>query len=183
MYPNTPAPAPPAPEARDPALDALYPSMRPAEPPAAPAPAQDQAPPPVAEYADLALPEGFALDQAAFAPVAQKMAEARFSKPQAEAAIALYAERQAEDAKAFAAERQSWRAEAERGFTPETRQAISTAMQDAPAEVHEILNASGLGDHPALVRWIADLGRRLGGIGKPAGNPHAALYPSMKGRR
>jgi hypothetical protein len=55
---------------------------------------------------------------------------------------------------------------------------MATAMRGAPAEVREVLDASGLGNHPALVRWVIDVGRRLGGVA----DPHAARYPSMRGK-
>ena len=40
------------------------------------------------------------------------------------------------------------------------RRAVALAGKDAGA-VRDILNATGMGDHPAIVRWLANLGSRL----------------------
>jgi hypothetical protein len=126
-----------------------------------------------AEYADLAVPENFDVDPSSFAPAAARMAEAGFTKQQAEVALQLHAAQlQAQD-KAALEERRQWRAEAEQMLTPETRQSIDAAMASAPPEVRRLLDETALGDNPHVVRWIADLGRRLGGLADPA----ARRYP------
>jgi hypothetical protein len=194
LYPNTPAPKPPAPEPRDPVLEALYPSMYPAaakaEPPAVPAPAQVQdqtqaqttAQQPAAElpeaYRDLAAPEGFAVDAAAFSSVAPELERLGVSREQAEGLLTVYAKLEAADTARLQAGADAWRREA--AAIPQGElQAARTALKGAPTELVRVLNGSRLGDHPATIRWLAGLTRTAG----PAPVDLAALYPTMKGRR
>jgi hypothetical protein len=121
------------------------------------------------EYQGLSVPEDFALDERAFGPVAAKMREVGFTREQAETALALHAEQVQRSDAALVAEQRRWRAEGEKLLaTPEAKQALSAAMRSAPREVVDLLDRSGLGDHPGLVRWVLDLGRRLGGVAAPA---------------
>jgi hypothetical protein len=198
-----PATRPMTPVGPDPALEKRYPSMpgggvdlpveKPSPPAAKPAPAERPASPtatssepaapgpsaPAADlpeqYADLTVPENFALDQATFAPLAQDLAAAGYSKPQVEKAIAVYADLQERETAALNAEQAKWRAEVERSITPEARRSIATVMRGAPPEVRDLLDRTGVGDNPHLVRWVAELGRRLGGIA----DPYARRYSSM----
>jgi hypothetical protein len=202
LYPTMkPTPAPAAPTL-DPALAKLYPSMvkpaaeptaaatppstaRPdasaAEAPAAPqaaAPAQDAAPAAIPEaYRDLAAPEGFQIDAKAFAPVAAELGKLGVTREQAEGLLAVHAKLEAEADAAVAAENARWRQTAEAALRPGDRETIAAVMRDAPAEVKNLLQRTGLGNHPALVKWVADLGRRMNA--KPTGS-FAGIYPSMR---
>lgn len=172
MYPNSPGMfateptvAPP-----DPAL-AMYPSMQPPEAPAQPQAPVAAPPAPTVEpqltaalpetYADLAAPEGYSLNPEAFAPVAAELGKLGVSREQAEGLLGIHAKMEAQLDASVAAENQRWRQEAERALQPGDRQAIAVVMSTAPAEVKQLLGRTGLGNHPALVRWIAGLGRRM----------------------
>lgn len=132
--------------------------------PTAPAATEPQQPGAVAlpeAYADLTPPEGYQLDAAAFAPVAAELGKLGVSREQAEGLLGIHAKMEAQLDASLAAENARWRQEAERVLQPGDRQAIAVAMATAPAEVKQLLGRTGLGNHPALVRWIAALGRRL----------------------
>jgi len=156
-------PAPAAQPAPAPAQQATPPAAASSEQPSVPAPAD--LPP---QYAGLAVPEGLGVDAGALSSAAQRMAEAGFSREQAEAALALHAEQvQAEDAH-IASMRAGWRSEAEKIVaTPEAKQAMAAAMRAAPDGLREILDATGLGDHPRVIEWAINVGRRLGGLAEP----------------
>ena len=190
-HPPADEPAAPAgqPEA-DQALRARYPTMfeaevRPTEPDPAPAiEGEDQAAAPdaapveiPAEYQGIA-PENFTLDERTFAPAAAKMREAGFSREQAAVALQLHAEEIQRSDAALLHEQQRWQAELQT-LTNADRVAIKTVMSGAPREVVDLLNNSGLGDHPGLCRWIATLGKRLGGVA-PADDQIARRYPNTK---
>jgi hypothetical protein len=187
-HPAEPAPAarPTDPEAAK--LRARYPSMaeaeiRPTEAEPKPAAEGETAAPDAAaveipaEYQGIA-PENFTLDERTFAAAAAKMREANFSRAQAAVALQLHAEEIQRSDAALLHEQQRWQAELQT-LTNADRVAIKTVMSGAPREVVDLLNNSGLGDHPGLCRWIATLGKRLGGVA-PADDQIARRYPNTK---
>jgi hypothetical protein len=158
------APAAPSPSPKP----APLPPVQPAAASEAPAALPEAAATLPEAYAGLRLPEGLGVDAGALSSAAQRMAEAGFSREQAEAALALHAEQvQAEDAH-IASMRAGWRSEAEKIVaTPEAKQAMAAAMRAAPDGLREILDATGLGDHPRVIEWAINVGRRLGGLAEP----------------
>lgn len=213
MTMDTPAPTDAASPAASPSgpndsgLRALYsnsPQMFAEQPPAAPAPApaaQPAAEPAaqtesaaepaatvdVSAYADLAVPEGFEVAPELMGKATEVFAKAGLSKVQAEQMVAVHAELSAEQEKAtqanIAAVDARWRDEVTRTVPAADLNAARRVVSSAPAEVKQLLDVTGLGNHPGLVRWIADLGRQLGG-GEPVPvDPYLRMYPSMRERR
>ena len=95
--------------------------------------------------------------------MAKELAEAGYTKPQVEKALAIHARMEADADRAIAAENARWRQQAEAALQPGDKEAIAAVMAGAPTEVRQLLARTGLGNHPALVRFIADLGRRIAG--------------------
>lgn len=191
IYPSMKAAPEPATAPVDSGLARLYPSMaRPDAPAAAPAPstvpaAAGEAPAAIPEaYRDLALPEGYQLDEATFAGVANDFQKAGVTRQQAEALLGTHArleqQRVARIDREIAAQDRAWAAENARSMQPGDRAAIQAVMRDAPAEVRKLLADLGIGSHPGMVKWIVALGRKLGG-GQPA-DPWTSIYPSMRPR-
>jgi hypothetical protein len=179
-----PKPEPPAatrPAATPPTQPATVPVTKPvassetaaAEPASPPA----ELPP---QYAGLAVPEGFEPGEG-FATAAAVMAEAGLDRRQAEAMVATYADLQQREMAALNAQQAQWRATAERSLTAEDRAGIQAAMADAPEAVRDLLNRTGIGDHPVLVKFIASLGRKLAATRTPV-ERLAANYSSMQRR-
>jgi hypothetical protein len=145
---------------------------------ATPDPAAPAIPP---EYRGLSAPENFTVDEKLFAPAAQRMKAASFSREQAAVALQLHAAEVEREDRAISAMRAGWQTESEKLVaTPEARQALSIAMRGASPAVREVLDNSGLGSHPALVEWLLGLGRRLAGVAAPADDPHLRRYPNTR---
>jgi hypothetical protein len=181
---------PPAADEADQALRRRCPSMfaapaEPATPPPEAAPAPESAPVLPEAYQGLQAPEGLEVDTQALAAVAPDLQQLGVTREQAQGLLPVLARLEAEAAAAAAATQASWRAEVERTLTPEARQSIAAVMRGAPPEVRDLLDRSGVGDNPHLVRWVAELGRRLGGVAPaPApDDPHRTRYPNTRWTR
>lgn len=162
MFPNSPQMFEAAPEA---APDPLAARMFPHTPQPQPQqqPAEGAAPAIPDAYRGLVPPDGYALDPAGFAPVAKELGRLGVSREQAQGLLGLHAKLEAQQDAAVAAENARWRQEAEKALQPGDREAIAAVMAGAPAEVRQLLGRTGLGNHPALVRWIAGIGRQVSG--------------------
>jgi hypothetical protein len=173
-------------------LRARYPSMFAAEPEAA-APAdedEDEAEPaedPDAEesgeasslpeaYRDLPAPEGLEVATAALAAVAPDLQRLGVSRQQAAGLVAVLAKLEAQTDRHLESTARAWRAEAER-LPPAVLVDASAALKDAPGELKRVIEASRLGDNPAVIRWFA---RLRGTGGSAASDPFAGRYPNTK---
>lgn len=163
----------------------------PAEPAAEPAPAP--APP---SYDDLVLPDGLSPDAETGAAFRSLAAEAGLSRDTAQKLVDLQAgliRKQGDAARAAAQDTaRAWAkdaaADAEYGGADFARNAglARQAIQAfaTPALV-ELLDSSGLGNHPELIRAFYRVGKameedgRVGGSAAPRPDRLAALYPTM----
>lgn len=179
LYPNSPD---------------MFPEQTPSTPAAEPAitsAAQEQpaqaAPIDVSAYADMAMPEGFEVAPELLSKATQVFAKAGLSKAQAEQMVAVHAELGAErdrTVRAGLAEvERGWRDEVMRTVPAADLNAARRAAALAPPEVRQLLDVTGLGNHPGLIRWIAGLGRQLGGHSAPPADRYTAMYPTMRERR
>ena len=187
-HPPADEPAAPAgqPEA-DQALRARYPTMfeadvRPTEPDPAPAaeaatPAevasgtQPEAPAEVPEpYRDLAPPEGLEVDTTALAAVAPDLQRLGVTREQATGLVAVLAKLEAQADAAVTAAQTAWRQEAA-ALPAATLADARSALKGAPPELLRVIEASRIGDHPAVIAWFA---RLRGGGGTPVDDAELA---------
>jgi hypothetical protein len=146
-------------------LRARYPSMFADEPEAA-APADEDEDEPAedpdaeesseasslpAAYRDLPAPEGLEVDTAALAAVAPDLQRLGVSRQQAAGLVAVLAKLEAQTDRHLESTARAWRAEAER-LPPAVLVDASAALKDAPGELKRVIEASRLGDHPAVIR-------------------------------
>jgi hypothetical protein len=199
---ETPA-APVAPVADTPAAPA---SLLGGEPPAktegAAAPVEGEAgkAPDAPADIDLKLPEGFAADEALQGDFKGAAKAAGLDSAKAQALFDVYAKAQAtaeaKQAEDFAKQRSDWvsAVKADPEIGGDNLQASVLAANRAVAklggpELHQLLNATGLGDHPLLVRAFARAGALLAEdsiAGTTGGGPQGdaetarlkALYPN-----
>jgi hypothetical protein len=203
-HPPADEPAAPAgqPEA-DQALRARYPTMfeadvRPTEADPAPAPAAegDQAAAPPAPqddaagesgeapslpepYRDLPAPEGLEVDTAALATVAPDLQRLGVTREQATGLVAVLAKLEAQADAAVTAAQAAWRQEAA-ALPAATLADARSALKGAPAELLRVIEASRIGDHPAVIRWFS---RLRSGSGAPADDAETRArqrYPNTR---
>ncbi|MFD2235535.1 hypothetical protein [Phaeospirillum tilakii] len=163
------------------------------EPPAPSAePAAEPAPAPAASYDDLVLPEGLSPDAETGAAFRSLAAEAGLSRDTAQKLVDLQAGLIRKQGDAARDTARAWAkdaaADAEYGGADFARNAgiARQALQAfaTPALV-ELLDNSGLGNHPELIRAFYRVGKamaedgRVGGSAAPRPDRLAALYPTM----
>jgi hypothetical protein len=161
--------APPAPDPTPPI---------PAPPPTEPAPPADPADPPEdgageakgpPEQYEFQAPEGVALDPAAveaFAPVARDL---NLTQEQAQRLVDVYAGLQRQQAAAQSAQAQRWAEQVRddpeigaRHGAAQVEAAVAAVTRFGTPELAELLTATGLGNHPELVRVFARVGKAIG---------------------
>lgn len=151
-------------------------------------------------YAGLALPEGLVVDDAALGDFRKLAAEARLPVETAQRLLDLHTRMQAEAERSYAATVAAWGKEAEADPYLSGQELASggfPSFQDAKIaakrfmatygspELREALNASGMGNHPLLIRALARAGRDLAadnlipGRATPRVDPLHARYPRM----
>lgn len=206
--PAAPAPVPAAPAAPVSPQDSLFPA-KPAEAPAAPAaaeptkPAEEPKPaaPVVPEVYEFKAPEGVKLDPAqleAFTPIAKELG---LSNEQAQRLVDLntanvQAARTAQES-AWKAVNKTWREETRAdkdigGAKYDENIGVASKAIDkfGTPELRKALDESGMGNHPAVVKFFVNVGRQLsedtmasGNAGQGGGAPKTAaqmLYPNLK---
>ncbi len=151
------------------------------------------------KYAEFKLPDGFELKGDDLEKVSAFFSEKGLDQETAQAMIDFDINRRlelAEEAKAQKEEQvQGWAKEVTDDpnlggrFLPKTQQACARALYafDVDGSLTGLLNETGLGNHPAVVRYLAALGAQIrednagdkGGYSQ--GNPLASMYPSMFG--
>jgi hypothetical protein len=193
--PNTDLPAGEAPQASTTAdrVAALYPDAEDRSPADAPD-AETKAEPPAtdAEPYKLAMPEGVELDSGLMEAAAPVLRQIGLSNEQAQQLVPLVSQVQErlldEQMDAFATERAAWvrsaRSDPEIGGQnwEQSIRLASVALDAGGAprgsEFRQLLDDSGLGDHPAAIKLFARLGRRLQAVNTQAPRDAAAtLYP------
>lgn len=201
--PPVPNPEPVAPG--DPPGDPVAPRSEPGDPvePPAPQPAPADPPtPPVAPTPDApidaatwtpTLPENFTVDETALTAFKAQAAEAKLSPAAAQALMDTYISAQTAqanaNAEAFNATQTAWTTEvnAMPEFAPSTREATQAMLGRTfdtygTPEARQILDATGAGNNPALVRMFLNMAKALSEGGPtPPGGPPAARKPTSLG--
>lgn len=145
----------------------------------------------VAEQAyELAAPDGYPMDAGALKAFTEHCRAAGFSKEQAEKQLSWMKDNYQNWQKQQAAQRKNWREElrADKDFggskydasLAEARQAL--ARFDEDGQIRAMLDKTGYGDHPAIAKIFARVGRALAedkAVGKNAG---AGKRPSLEDR-
>lgn len=150
---------------------------------------------PEIEYGEFALPEGIVLDEQAlgrFTPIAKELG---LNQDQAQKFVSLYAEMQAESQQQFADQVAQWgeqaRNDPEMGgakFDESLAVAVTGLKAFASPELIDLLNSTGLGNHPEMIRFCRRVGMALGedktvAPGNGAGRQlslEERLYPNHK---
>lgn len=122
-------------------------------------------------------PEGVTLDEGDLAKFTEIAKELKLPQDQASKLVGLAIAREQARAEAFANQVQAWadevKADKELG-TDENLAVARKAIDLGPPELKELLNSSGLGNHPAVVRWAYAVGKALSEdaivAGKTGGN-------------
>jgi len=160
-------------------------------PGSAPLPGDGASPPPLSPEAaayTFDLPEGFTADPAQLGELKSLAVKHALAPEVAGELVALHARTvQAQEAarrEADAGLDAKWKAEAE--ALPEMRrdggrEAARLASSVAPPETIAFLEQSGLGNHPAFVRWAVAVGREIARLrGLPAGTGQFRATPGMR---
>jgi len=151
------------------------------------------------QYAEFKLPEGFKLDGKDLEEATAVFKDLKLSQDMAQKLIDFDIARRsklAEEAKAQETEKiEGWAKQATDDpdiggrNLPKTQQACARALYafDIDGSLTGLLNETGLGNHPAVVRYLAALGAQIREDnagdkgGDSQGNPLASMYPSMFG--
>lgn len=120
------------------------------------------------EYTAFDMPEGVTVDEAAlarFTPIAKELG---LDQGGAQKLVDIYAEMQAESAKAFADQVSQWgeqtRNDPEIGgakFDENLKTAITGLQAFASPELVDLLNSTGIGNHPEMIRFCRRVGMAL----------------------
>lgn len=146
-------------------------------------------------YADFTLPEGVELDAAALDEIKAVAKELNLPQEQAQKLVDLRAKDQKAGAERFENARKEWAdqtmADPEIGGDKwnESKAAASRALQAfGSKELTELLNSSGLGNHPVVVKTFVRIGKAVsedgkvvtGGTATGPTDPAKTFYPGMK---
>lgn len=160
----------------------------------------EEAPPDEAAYAALKVGEGLVADDAALGDFRKLAVEAKLPVETAQKILDLHGRMQSAAMRSWQSTVQDWRQQTEAdpylaggdvpnggfvSFTDASQAAGRFMARYGDRELRQVLNAYGLGDHPALVRAIAKAGRDLAsdqlhaGSARPRIDPNRARYPTM----
>ena len=125
--------------------------------------AEEQKPVVPEEYADFTFPEGIEIDKAQLDAAKAQFKEAGYTQEQAQKAIDLYIKSMQEQQELFLQERKNWvneiKADKEFGgdkFDATVRGAqLALRKFDADGKMVELLETSGFGDHPGVIKFLA----------------------------
>jgi hypothetical protein len=163
------------------------------------------------KYDSFKLPEGYTLDEKSAETATAIFKELNLSQEQAQKLVDFYVQNSLEASEApikyYAEMRQGWRDEVIKdtsigngsdGLKPEVKSAIASVINslgELAGPFREAMNITGVGDHPAFVRAMYSLSKRLaegrhvsgnspsrfgqGRQGQPTGPGAAALFPSL----
>lgn len=122
-------------------------------------------------------PEGVTLDEGDLKQFTQIAKELKLPQDQASKLVGLAIAREQARAEAFVKQVQTWADEVKADKELGTDESIATAKKAidlGPPELKELLNSTGLGNHPVVVRWALSVGKALSEdkfiAGKDGGN-------------
>ena len=121
-------------------------------------------------YADFKLPEGVEIDKTMLEGVKAQFKEAGYTQEQAQKAIDLHIKGLQEQQEIFIQERKNWVAElkADKEFGGDkfdtTAKGAQLALRkfDADGKMLDLLETSGFGDHPGVIKFLARIHAAMG---------------------
>ena len=121
-------------------------------------------------YADFTFPEGVEIDKAQLEAAKAQFKEAGYSQEQAQKAIDLHIKGMQEQQEIFLQERKNWvneiKADKEFGgdkFDTTVKGAqLALRKFDADGKMVELLETSGFGDHPGVIKFLARIHAAMG---------------------
>ena len=121
-------------------------------------------------YADFNLPEGIEIDKGVLDGVKAQFKAAGYTQEQAQAAIDLHIANQTEQQEVFLQTRKEWvneiKADKEFGgdkFDTTVKGAqLALRKFDADGKMVELLETSGFGDHPGVIKFLARIHQAMG---------------------
>lgn len=123
------------------------------------------------------VPEGVTLDEGDLKQFTEIAKELKLPQDQASKLVGLAIAREQVRAEAFVKQVQTWADEVKADKELGTDESIATAKKAidlGPPELKELLNSTGLGNHPVVVRWALSVGKALSEdkfiAGKDGGN-------------
>ncbi len=123
------------------------------------------------------VPEGVTLDEGDLKQFTEIAKELKLPQDQASKLVGLAIAREQARAEAFVKQVQTWADEVKADKELGTDESIATAKKAidlGPPELKELLNSTGLGNHPVVVRWALSVGKALSEdkfiAGKDGGN-------------
>ncbi len=128
---------------------------------------------------DFKVPDGFELDEPLAAEFTTIAKELKIAPEGAQKLVSLYAQREAARAEAHVNLVKSWAEEvkADKEIGGDNLSASLTAAKKAidlgPPELKALLNSTGMGNHPAVVRWAVAVGKALSEDTIRTGGPSA----------
>jgi hypothetical protein len=121
------------------------------------------------EYTDFSVPEGVQIDEqalGAFKPIAQEL---KLDQEQAQKLVSFYAEKQVADAKAWADQVSGWAEESRNdkefggaAFDGNLKVAVTGLEAFGTPELRGLLESTGIGNHPEMLRFCHRVGKALG---------------------
>ena len=122
------------------------------------------------EYADFTLPEGVEIDKAMLDGVKAQFKEAGYTQDQAQKAIDLHIKNMQEQQEVFLQTRKDWVNEikSDKEFGGDKFGATVKGSQlalrkfDTDGQMLELLETSGFGDHPGVIRFLARIHAAMG---------------------
>lgn len=160
------------------------------EPPAATDGAKDADTAP--EAYEFVMPEGMELDKASADEFAAIAKELKLPKDAAQKVVDLAVKREQARAEAFSEQKQAWADEVKADKVlggdklTETLAIANKAVALGPPELKALLVSTGMGNHPAVVKWAYAVGKALsedgfvkGGAPSTPSDAASVLFPSM----
>lgn len=149
------------------------------------------------KYEDFKLPDGFQAEPEALKGFQQTAKELNLSQEQAQKLIEFQAQHvaklQEQQAATWTDLREGWKKESLKVLGPKSDESLALVARSrdrfSSPELNKLLNESGLGDHPAVIKHFIELGKQISEDtvvdGKPAsGNTNKTiaeiLYPNLK---
>lgn len=123
------------------------------------------------------VPEGVTLDEGDLAKFTEIAKELKLPQDQASKLVGLAIAREQARAEAFTNQVAAWAAEVKADTELGTDEALATARKAidlGPPELKDLLNSTGMGNHPLVVKWCHTVGKALSEdkivAGKDGGN-------------
>jgi len=158
-----------------------------------PKPESEKPTPEPIEYTDFVLPDGFEYDQAIAADFKSVAKELGLKQDQAQKLVDFYAKQYQAQVQAFQKQIQDWAEQAKKDpviggadFDKNIGVAVKALDKFGTPELRQVLDNTGLGNHPEVIKFFYNVGKAISEDGFIEGSrkdaPKSAaeiLYPSM----